>query len=102
MDAFTDEISKIAVPSVKSGAIFQHNIYNLTIVPIIKSLDGYYGIGNIEFWPQRYSQNNKKEVPEASSSRYDWGDERSSGNAGYGSMQVHGASLKSTVFAFNH
>ena len=54
MDAFTDEISKISFPSGKSGAIFQQSVYNLTIASNIKSVYGYYGTGNIEFWLQNY------------------------------------------------
>jgi len=102
MDAFTDNVTKIAIPTVSSGAIFQQEVYNMNVASSNTDIDGYKGIGNIEFWPYGYQPSNKKNVKGASSSLYDWGDSFVHGYGSHGSMQVHAANLSSTLFAFNN
>ena len=101
MDAFTKDLSKIAVPTFNSQAIFQQEVYNMTISSNIAEIDGYKGIGNIEFWPTNYGTANEKMIEGANGGYFDWGDIRSTGGD-HGSMQVHAANLSSTIFAFNH
>jgi sialate O-acetylesterase len=104
MDAFTDSLDKIGVPTVQSGAKFQQNINNLTVISDVKDVLTGTNLagGNIEFWPNNYAPNNSANVPNASSSVFDFGDEPTDPADGYGSMQVHNHDAKQTVFAINH
>jgi sialate O-acetylesterase len=104
MDAFTDDVSKIGIPTAASGAKFMEQVKNLTvrsnvagIIPCTDS-DG----GNIEFWPGNYSQPNAKNIPGANAQIFDFGDNPNDKIPGYGSMQVHNWKEKQTVFAINH
>lgn len=104
MDAFTDDPSKIAVPTVASGAAFQQN---LSKVNVYSNVDGIVtGTNlegcNIEFWPNNYGQENGANVPDATMERYDFGDQRREGPDGYGSMQIHNHAARQTLFAINH
>ena len=102
MDAFTDSIGKIGVPTFESKAVFQQYVANLTVLSNVKEMTAGSGLlGNIEFWPNDYKQSNALNVTNASTSVFDFGDQMvARGN--YGSMQVHNFVAKQTVFAFNH
>jgi sialate O-acetylesterase len=104
MDAFTDDLGKIGVPTVSSHAHFQRNVANLDVVSNVKEIKNGTGMrgGNIEFWPNNYSQANGAHVPNASSEVFDFGDEPTDPEDGYGSMQVHNHNAKQTLFAVNH
>ena len=104
MDAFTDNIKQIAVPTVVSGARFMQQVHNLTVrsnVDGIKEVTGSDG-GNIEFWPGNYGGANANSIPGASATLWDFGDAGSEKIPGYGCMQVHNWKDRQTVFAFNH
>ncbi|MCC9605815.1 9-O-acetylesterase [Blastopirellula sp. JC732] len=104
MDAFTDDLTKIGVPTFASGASFQQPVKSLTIwvsgadLATGTDLDG----GNIEFWPNNYATQNSAKVPGASDQLYDFGDAKFDPVDGYGSMQVHNGAGQQTVFAINH
>ena len=104
MDAFTDDIKQIAVPTVASGARFMQPIQNLTVrsnvagIEAVTSSDG----GNIEFWPGNYGPQNANGIDGASETLWDFGDAPSDKMPGYGCMQVHNGNDQQTVFAFNH
>ena len=51
-------------------------------------------------WPSNYAQANADNVPGASGSTYDFGDQISAG--GYGSFQVHNITAGQTVLAYNN
>jgi sialate O-acetylesterase len=104
MDAFTDDLGKIGVPTAASGASFQQNVANLNVVSNIKGIVAGTGLkgGNIEFWPNNYAADNSAKVPNASTQVYDFGDAPADAAAGYGSMQVHNHDAKQTLFALNH
>jgi sialate O-acetylesterase len=104
MDAFTDALDKIGVPTVKSGAFFQRNVANMNVYSNVKGVVAGTGLagGNIEFWPNNYGAANSANVPNASSQVWDFGDEPSGPPDGYGSMQVHNHAAKQTLFALNH
>jgi len=104
MDAFTDALEKVGVPSVQSGARFQRNVSNLNVYSNVKSIVTGTGLtgGNIEFWPDNYGGANSAKVPNASSQVYDFGDEPSAPRDGYGSMQIHNHDAKQVLLALNH
>jgi sialate O-acetylesterase len=104
MDAFTDSLDKIGVPTFHSQAHFQQNVTNLTVISNLKNIVTGANLagGNIEFWPNNYSPNNSADVPNASSTAYDFGDQPDELADGYGSMQVHNHDARQTLFAINH
>jgi sialate O-acetylesterase len=103
MDAFTDDVKMIGVPTLASKATFQRDVDNLNVlsnddtIAVGERLSG----GNIEFWPNNYGPNNLMSVPNASSGLFDFGDEPGSPVDGYGCMQVHNHQAGQTLFAIN-
>lgn len=104
MDAFTSDITKIGVPYFGSGEFFQQNVTNIDVFSNVGSIVTGTGLsgGNIEFWPNNYAQNNSAQVPNASSTVFDFGDQPTDPADGYGSMQVHNHDARQTLFAINH
>ena len=104
MDAFTDDLGKIGIPTVASKAVFQTNVANMNVISNVKGIAAGAGLkgGNIEFWPNNYGAANAANVPNASPQVYDFGDEMADPVAGYGSMQVHNHDAKQTLFSVNH
>lgn len=105
MDAFTDDAKQLGVPTYESGVQFQQFVENITVVsdkPGIVTGEKL-GRGNIEFWPQNYSEKNSARIPGATEGQYDHGDAPSGGRGiGYGSMQVHNPAAKQTLFSINN
>ncbi len=104
MDAFTDALDKIGVPTATSGAHFQCDVANMNVYANLKGIVTGTGLagGNIEFWPNNYGPANSANVPNASGQVYDFGDEPVGPPDGYGSMQVHNHDARQTLFALNH
>jgi sialate O-acetylesterase len=104
LDAFTGDLEKIGVPTIASGAHFQQNVANLNVYSNVKGIVNGNGLagGNIEFWPNNYGPGNSASVPNASGEVYDFGDQPTDPEDGYGSMQVHNHDAKQTLFAVNH
>lgn len=102
LDAFTDDIKKIGVPTFASGAQFQKAAKNLSIQSNLSTIASGKGInGNIEFWPGNYGPGNSGNVAGASTQVWDFGDDVSGFSDGYGSMQIHNTTAKQTIFALN-
>ena len=103
MDAFTDDIKKIGIPTIASGADFQTRVTGMEVKSTVAELNTSSPVatGNIEFWPNNYGAGNAAGVTHASSSVYDFGDEKGEPKNGYGSMQVHDFGAKRTIFAIN-
>jgi lysophospholipase L1-like esterase len=104
MDAFTGGRNHIGIPTFASGAIYQQNVTNLSVISNVPGVvNGTTATGgNIEFWPQSYTQANGLAIPNANAGTYDTGDTRTGGT--FGSMQIHNhdAGANQTVFALNH
>lgn len=102
MDAFTDSLGKIGIPTASSR--FQQAVANLTVISNVRGIVAGTNLagGNIEFWPNNYDVANSANVPNASAQVYDFGDQPSDPLEGYGSMQVHNHDAKQTLFAINH
>jgi len=58
--------------------------------------------GNIEFWPNNYDQKNAANVPNASGDAFDFGDEMTDVEDGYGCLQIHDHEARQTLIAVNH
>jgi len=104
MDAFTQDASKIAIPTVASKASFRQGVKNLDVFTTVGGLPvgTSIGDGTVEFWPNNYATDNGANVPGASNADYDFGDQPSPPLNGYGCMQIHLPSAKKTLFAINH
>jgi sialate O-acetylesterase len=104
MDAFTDSLDKIGVPTLQSGAHFQRDVAHMDVFSDVKGIVTGTNLtgGNIEFWPNNYTAANSANVPNASSATYDFGDQPVDPADGYGSMQVHNHDAQQTLFVLNH
>lgn len=104
VQAFTDNVHKLGVPTLDSGAHFQQNVAHMNVfsdVPGVVTGTNLSG-GNLEFWPGNYGPENSANVPGASSQVFDFGDAPAPDADGYGSMQVHNHDARQTIFAYNH
>ena len=101
MDAFTNDVNKIGVPTTPAGAMFQQPVANMNVYSSVASIITGTGLsgGNIEFWPSNYNAVNAVGVANASDTLYDWGDTRTTGN--YGCMQIHNHDASQVLLAFN-
>ncbi|MDP0494919.1 MAG: sialate O-acetylesterase [Verrucomicrobiota bacterium JB024] len=104
MDAFTNDVKKIGVPTAASGASFQQYVTGVNVRSNVDGVPNKDGLkGNLEFWPNNYAQANSANIPGASNDKFDNGDRPDPNRAdGYGSMQVHIVDPVVTVFAVNH
>ncbi|HWH71169.1 MAG TPA: sialate O-acetylesterase [Candidatus Sulfotelmatobacter sp.] len=104
MDAFSESLDKIGLPTAPCGARFQQNVANLNVYSNVKGLVTGTGLtgGNIEFWPNNYGPPNSASVPNASGQVYDFGDEPGEPMEGYGSMQIHNHDARQTLLAINN
>ncbi len=105
MDAFTQDLSKIGVPTVSSGASFQMKVDHLTVIsnhPGVTAAENLQDAGCIEFFPNNYREVNGIGIPDAKDNAFDFGDSIQPNEDGYGSMQVHNYAAKQTVFAYNN
>ena len=103
MDAFTDDLSKIGIPTLASKAKFQQKVANMTVISNAEGIKNGTGLatGNIEFWPSNYGPWNSASIPKASAGLFDFGDQPTDPEDGYGCMQVHNHAAGQTLFAIN-
>ncbi|MBI2302687.1 MAG: 9-O-acetylesterase, partial [Armatimonadetes bacterium] len=103
MDAFTDDLTRIGIPTVLSKANFQQPVANATVASNVAGIVGGTGLAtcNIEFWPNNYGPANTSGVANASTALWDFGDQCVDPVDGYGCMQVHNFGARQTLFAIN-
>ncbi|MCQ2397202.1 MAG: 9-O-acetylesterase [Lentisphaeria bacterium] len=102
MDAFTDDPTKIGIPTYKSGIFFQTKVANLDILTNVAGIaNGRFPEGNIEFWPNNYMTENATNLPDANTNLYDFDDTPGQELNSYGCMQLHLFPQKITLFAYN-
>jgi sialate O-acetylesterase len=112
MDAFTQDLKKIGIPTFDTGAFFQQNVSNLSIASNVSGVvEGVnLGTGNIEFWPSNYAATKAAGSPaNASDTLFDFGDSGGSTGLGHGSFQLHNFDIDGagpgtagqTVFSIN-
>ncbi|MDO4629191.1 MAG: sialate O-acetylesterase [Planctomycetia bacterium] len=107
MDAFTDDISKIGVPTANTGIAYQQVVKNLEVTTNLNPANGTltsgsFSQGFLEFWPSDYGTGKSNIINNGSGSQYDINDNDWNTGAGHGSMQVHNLDTGETVFAINH
>ena len=105
LDAFTDDVAKIGVPTRRTGAFFQEKVTNLRIwsnnETIARRNGQLVAEGNIEFWPYTYGKETKLGLPGGRGDSWDFDDTPTTAGD-YGSMQIHDYVGGCTLFAFNH
>jgi len=104
LDAFTDDLGKIGVPTAASGASFAVDVTKMNVASNVEGLVTGNGLrsGNIEFWPNNYGPANDAGVPGAAADVYDFGDQPGDPLDGYGCMQVHDHEAGQTLLAINN
>jgi autotransporter-associated beta strand protein len=102
MNPFTANITRIGVPTLASGAVFQQNVANMNVASSVAGIVTGTNLsgGNLEFWPYNYSQANALSVTNANAGTYDWGDQNS-GNGNFGSMQIANHNASQMLLSFN-
>ena len=102
MDAFTDDAAKIALPTAKSGAIFQQYVTNLKVWSNVSTVTpGEKARGNIEFWPYNYGGTRVLKIDGASDSACDI-DDQCWDNGNFGCMQIHDTAALVPLFCYNN
>ena len=103
MDAFTNKLSAIGVPTAASGAVYQRYVSNLDVKSNVAGVTNGTGMagGNLEFWPTDYTPTNAAGIAGASNTTFDFGDSRSLTGT-HGSMQIHNSTFGHTLFAMNN
>ena len=102
MDAFTQDLTTIGVPSGGEGVVFQRVVNNLLIESNSGNITtGSKATGNLEFWTNNYSRHQSIGTLGASDTSYDWDDQPTGLISGYGSMQIHNHLDGEVIFAFN-
>ena len=105
LDAFTNDIKKIGVPTKATNARFQQNVTGMTVKSNVEGIKNgtYPEGGNIEFWDCNYGPYNSEKVPDASDKLLDFGDQMNIAKSpGYGCMQIHNWKEKQSVICFNN
>ncbi|MBI5821999.1 MAG: 9-O-acetylesterase [Verrucomicrobia bacterium] len=103
MDTFTTDLSKLGVPTVASKAKFQTKVSHMNVLSSDPRITAGNDLaGNIEFCPHNYGPRNAAGIPNASDGVWDFGDEISDPEDGYGCMQIHNFNAKQTLFALNN
>ena len=104
MDPFTQDVTKIGVPCVASGAKFQIKVTGAVVKTNAKGVKaGDFAEGcNLEFCAGNYGSQNTAKVPGAEEQVFDFGDSLATQSGpGYGSMQIHNWKEKHSIICFN-
>ncbi len=104
MDAFTDDPVALGIPhNVDNPVVHQRTVRNLNVFSNVDRVTTgtFLGEGHVEMWPGDASRADTFGVLGADDDFFDWGDGNPSGDAGYGSFQVHNPLLGETIFAYN-
>ncbi len=103
MDAFTNSLANIGVPTAASKSVFQQYVANLDVLSNVAGITNGTGMagGNLEFWPTDYTSSNALDVAGASHTAFDFGDARTP-TGSHGSMQIHNSAYGQVLFAMSN
>ena len=105
MDNFATTLAGLGIPNpAQNNTSLHQNVSNLSVYASANAgltTGAALGTGRIEMWYTDYGQANSDNVPGASATTYDFGDQPT-GSSNYGSFQVHNLGAKQTVFAYNN
>jgi hypothetical protein len=94
-------LSSLLFPTVSNANVIQRTVTNMSVdsnYPTVTNTSSTSG--RLEIWPWNYGESAQNNIG-GDNSKYDF-DDRHSGNASYGSMQVHNLSAAQTVMAWNN
>jgi hypothetical protein len=95
-------IADLQFPDYANALNLKKNVTNLVVTSDYTGVkSGSYALGRIEFWPYDYSPSNSGLVPYGDDARYDFDDQQSIIQNGYGSYQVHNLTDTQTIMAWN-
>ncbi len=101
MNAFTDNIDQIGIPTLDSGAVFQQSVSDVFIHTNAELLrKPKETSGHIEFWSHNYAPEESAKIG-GKNDIFDFDDTRADPVDGYGSMQVHLPESRLTLFSIN-
>ncbi len=102
MNAFSQDLTKIGLPTYASGAVWQITVSNMNIQTNVSGITTGSNIntGNIEFWPYNYGTGLGVSGIGGNSGTYDFNDTHS-GSANYSSMQIHNYGAGQVLLAYN-
>ena len=102
MDKFTNDVSKLGVPTRASGAVFQRYVSNLKVWSNQETVKpGEKARGNIEFWPYNYAATPSLGAGVAKQDCYDV-DDTCSYEWDYASMQIHDTDALTPIICYNY
>ena len=102
MDKFTNDVSKLGVPTRASGAVFQQYVNNLKVWSNQETVKpGEKARGNIEFWPYNYAQTPALGIGVAKQDCYDV-DDTCNYEWDYASMQIHDTDALTPIICYNN
>ncbi|WP_460502899.1 LamG-like jellyroll fold domain-containing protein, partial [Hymenobacter agri] len=106
MDNFASTLTQLGLPNPTANNVnFHRNVTNLNVFSSagagVTTGTGI-GTGRIEMWYWNYGTGNTDNVPGASGSTYDFGDDPNVGSGNYGSFQVHNVTAGQTLLAYNN
>ena len=94
-------LSSLRFPTVSNANVIQRTVTNMSVASNYPTVTNTSSTsGRLEIWPWNYSATAQNNIG-GDNSKYDF-DDRHSGNASYGSMQVHNLSAAQTVMAWNN
>ena len=101
MDAFTDDASKIGVPTLGSEALFWQRVSNLNVWSNVEGVPvGTGRNGNIEFCPYNYGPARTVGLDLASDDVYD-ADDAYVNDGSYSCMQIHDSDTATPLLCYN-
>ena len=102
MEAFTQDLTKIGVPTLASGAVWQMTVNDMNVESNAAGITTGTGIitGNIEFWPYDYHFDAVIGGIGGSNNIYDFNDLNAQVE-NYGSMQIHNYGAGQTLLGYN-
>ena len=94
-------LSSLLFPTVSNANVIQRTVTNMSVTSNYPTVTNTSSTsGRLEIWPWNYGESAQNNIG-GDNSKYDF-DDRHSGNASYGSMQVHNLSAAQTVMAWNN
>ncbi|MFC6221992.1 FG-GAP-like repeat-containing protein [Hymenobacter artigasi] len=105
MDNFAANLTQLGIPNpTANNKVWSQSVANLNVFASSNAgvtTGTSLGTGRIEMWRWNYGTGNSDNVPGASGSTYDFGDQVSN-NGDYGSFQVHNVTAGQTLLAYNN
>jgi hypothetical protein len=103
MNKFNTTNAQLGIPYANSGIVFQQQVTGMNVYSSVGAgvTNTVNTNGNIEIWPDCYSQGLGLAGIGGNGGTFDFNDTQSPGSNCYGSFQVHNYGASETIFAYN-